>query len=63
MAHREYHEDQSIQDARWTGDYSAVRIRVGGHGACNECDRDVNCDCEQDYRVHWCQRHSTMESE
>lgn len=63
MAGQEYRQDISVQNARWTGDMSSARIRVGGHGECDECDRDVNCTCEHDYRIHWCQKHSTMESE
>ncbi len=63
MMGQEYREDISVQNGHWVGDMSESRVRIGGHGTCDECDRDLNCACEQDYRVHWCRRHETMESE
>jgi len=34
-----------------------------GHGECDECDVDLRCGCEREYRIHWCRKHSAMESE
>ena len=50
--------DQGIQEFVF-GEY-AVRV---GHGDCHECDVDLGWQCEDEYQVHWCRRHSALESE
>ena len=63
MRHREYREDQVVQDLSWVHPQVVIRTRLDGHGECDECGRDINCNCEHEVRVHWCRRHGAMESE
>lgn len=63
MRHREYQQDTAVQNLAWVNEHASVLIRGMSHGSCEECDRDVNCNCEHEVRVHWCRRHSALESE